>query len=56
MIVFIAVLLLCCSLLLIVRLPLLTRSENLSRPEPQSIGKSTRNMENRLPYYTAGFE
>lgn len=25
-------------------------------PEPQSIGKSTRNMENRLPYYTAGFE
>lgn len=56
MIVFIAVLLFCCSLLRIVRLPLLTRSENLLRPEPQNIWKSARNMENRLPYYTAGFE
>ena len=49
----------CCSFLLIIRLPLLMRRENLTRREPfdksENAG-SRAELENHLPYYTAGFE
>ena len=55
----IMVLLSCCSFLLIIRLPLLMRRENLTRREPfdksENAG-SRAELGNRLPYYTAGFE
>lgn len=51
----IPVLLICCSSLPFIGLTPLMCSENLTRPEPKS-GESRAKRENRLPYYTAGFE
>lgn len=55
----ITVLLICCSLPHTVTLTPVTYGENLTRPEPRDeneFGRSRANIENCLPYYTAGFE
>lgn len=55
----IPVLLICCSLPLFISLTPLMCGENMTRPEPDGkskFGGSRAVRENRLPYYTAGFE
>lgn len=53
MLMLILALLICCSSLLIIRLPLLMCGENLTRPAPE-VGESRADL--RLPFYTSGFE
>ncbi len=59
MLMLILALLICCSSLLIIRLPLLMCGENLTRRKPRNKSEnagSRAELENHLPYYTAGFE